>query len=132
MSLLDFLRRKRSRIENDFLAEDESAAQDPDAFFGEVAVDFAAIDNPRAEKFPNAGPFPWLDRPDAESRIAARQKAGVISKAEAEQLRFWVANGYVILKGAVEPGVLDEAWAAYEAAIHDGTAQPPSEPAGRK
>jgi hypothetical protein len=130
MSLLDFLRGKRSRTKDDFLAEDEKAAQDPDAFFGDEPVDFEAINNPRFEKFPYAGPFPWLDRPDATSKIAARQKAGVVSKEEAEQLRFWVANGYIILKGAVEPAVLDEAWAAYETAIRDGVVQIPTEPAG--
>jgi Phytanoyl-CoA dioxygenase (PhyH) len=130
MSLLDFLPGRRSRIRNEFLAEDEAAAKDPDAFFGDVPVDFSAITNPRFEKFPNAGPFPWLDRPDAESKIAARTKAGLLSDEEARQLRFWVANGYVILERAVEADVLDEAWAGYEAAIRDGTVKLPEEPAG--
>jgi hypothetical protein len=66
MSLLDFLPERR-RIKNEYLAEEEAIAKDPDAFFGDVPVDFASITNPRAEKFLNAGPFPWLDRPDAES-----------------------------------------------------------------
>jgi hypothetical protein len=53
----------------------------------------------------------------------------VLSKEEARQLRFWVANGYVILERAVESDVLDEAWAGYEAAIRDGTVPLPAEPA---
>lgn len=129
MSFRNFLRRKRS-LDNHSLAESPNVPQDPDAFFGEVKVDFEAINNPRVEKFPNAGPFPWLDRPDAEAQIAAQWKAGKINRDEAEQLRYWVANGYVILKHAVEPAILDDAWAAYEAAIRDGVVQPPAEPAG--
>jgi hypothetical protein len=49
-----------------------------DAFFGELQVDLA-----RVEKFPEAGPLPWLDRPDAESEIAKRLSNGAIDPAEA-------------------------------------------------
>jgi ectoine hydroxylase-related dioxygenase (phytanoyl-CoA dioxygenase family) len=126
MGLLDLLRRKQ----NSDAVADEIASQDPDEFFGDVRVDFEAITNPRAEKFPNAGPFPWLDRSDAKGRIDARRKAGKLTRAEAKQLRFWVENGYIILKCAVEPEILDEAWAAYEAAIRDRVIELPPEPAG--
>ena len=129
MSLRDLLRRKRDGDKRS-VAKDQNVPKDPDAFFGDVKVDFEAINNPRFEKFPNAGPFPWLDRPDAESQITAQQKAHAINKDEAEQLRSWVANGYVIIKRAVEPDVLDQAWAAYEAAIREGVVQLPAEPAG--
>lgn len=126
MSLLDLLQTTR-RLPPIL---EEGNVEDPDAFFGEVKVDLPSINNPRFEKFPNAGPFPWLDRPDAESQIAARRRARKIDRYEAKQLRHWMENGYVILKRAVEPEILDDAWAAYESAIRDGVVQPPAEPAG--
>jgi hypothetical protein len=126
MGFLNFLRKKSDGAP----VFDENLSQDPDQFFGDVKVDFEAIVNPRAEKFPTAGPFPWLDRPDAEQQIVAKRKAGKLSREEAKQLRFWVENGYVILKRAVEPTVLDEAWAGYEAAIRDHVIELQPEPAG--
>jgi len=91
--------------------------------FAEVPVDLAAIGSLRAEKFPYAGPFPWLDRPDAETQIAQRLRDGVIDAAEADQLRFWVERGYLILEKAIEPEILDRVWNAYEQAIASGVIQ---------
>lgn len=98
-----------------------------DTFFGEVDVDLAQIGNPRAEKFPNAGPFPWLDRPDAEAEVSKRLKAETIGAIEADQLRHWIRNGYLILDRALKPELLDEVWDAYQKAIDSGVIQIPPE-----
>ncbi|MEY2526333.1 MAG: hypothetical protein QOE73_1104, partial [Verrucomicrobiota bacterium] len=94
-----------------------------DAFFGDVHVDLSQIANPRIENFPDAGPFPWLDRPDAKAEIAKRVTAGTITATEADQLGHWTNAGYLILEKAVESDLLDEVWITYQKAIDDGTIQ---------
>ncbi|MEY2541455.1 MAG: hypothetical protein QOI22_1057, partial [Verrucomicrobiota bacterium] len=94
-----------------------------DAFFGDVHVDLSQIRNPRIENFPEAGPFPWLDRPGAEAEIAKRVTAGTITATEADQLGHWTNAGYLILEKAVESDLLDEVWITYQKAIDDGTIQ---------
>ena len=93
------------------------------AGFAEVQVAAGQFERPRFEKFPYVGPFPWLDQPDAEGKITERLQAGVITEEEAAQFHCWRENGYIILERAIEPELLDEVWAAYEAAIADGTVQ---------
>lgn len=100
-----------------------------EALFAEVKID-AAVEKPRFEKFPYAGPFPWLDRPDAEAQIEAKLSAGIIGEYEAAQFRCWKNFGYIILERAIEPDLLDEVWAAYERAIADGTVTLDPESAG--
>lgn len=101
-----------------------------DALFAEVKVDAGGFEKPRFEKFPYAGPFPWLDRPDADAQIEARLSAGVIGEYEAAQFRCWKDFGYIILERAIEPDLLDEVWEAYERAIADGTVKLQPESAG--
>ena len=102
----------------------------PDTF-AEVKIDSALLQNPRFEKFPYAGPFPWLDQPDAGDRIEAKRASGIISEEEAELCRTWHRDGYLILKGAIAPELLDETWAAYEAAITAGVIELQPESASR-
>jgi hypothetical protein len=83
----------------------------------------------RAEHFPYSGPYPWLDRPDAETHVQAKLDAGTISAAEAEQCRFWRDNGYVILPGLMDDATLDVVWESYERAIGTGHIKLPPEPA---
>ncbi|HJX25849.1 MAG TPA: phytanoyl-CoA dioxygenase family protein [Chthoniobacterales bacterium] len=101
--------------------ENKTTDEQTNSFFSELPVDLARIDKPRVEKFPEAGPLPWLDRPDAESEIAKRLSNGAIDPAEADQLRNWIKNGYLILDRAIESDLLDQVWAAYQKAIDDGT-----------
>jgi len=103
---------------------------DENAPFAEVAVSPHSFEKPRFEKFPYAGPFPWLDRDDADAQIKARLAAGTIGEYEAEQFRCWKEKGYIILEGAIEPEVLDEVWTAYERAIADGVVKIDPEKAG--
>lgn len=89
--------------------------------FAEVQVN--RCEKPRFEKFPYAGPFPWLDRPNAEEEIEAKLAAGVIGEYEAAQFHCWRNYGYLILERAIEPQLLDDVWAAYERAIANGTVE---------
>jgi ectoine hydroxylase-related dioxygenase (phytanoyl-CoA dioxygenase family) len=49
----------------------------------------------------------WTDRSDADAEIGRRLRAGLITPAEAEMLRRWIATGYVIIPRAVDPKVCD-------------------------
>ena len=83
----------------------------------------------RAGAFPaEGGPAPWLDRPDAEAEIDARLARDEITAEEADLCRKWSRDGYLILPAYYSHDLLDRTWAAYEAAIVSGEAQPPSEP----
>ena len=95
-------------------------AQEAPETFASVQVSADVLENPRFEKFPYAGPFPWLDQPDAESQIEAKRVAGILSEKEAELCRLWSAQGYLILERAIEPALLDEVWTEYEAAVANG------------
>jgi hypothetical protein len=94
----------------------------------QAPVDLASLAIYRARQFPDAGPAPWLDRPDAEAAVARRLAAGEITAEEAGLCRKWAADGYLILPGFYDPARLDETWAAYEAAIAAGRVIPPDEP----
>jgi hypothetical protein len=56
----------------------------------------------------------WTDRLDALDEIDRRLAAGAITPADAEQLRFWCTNGYVVLERAVAPEVCDRVRADIE------------------
>jgi Phytanoyl-CoA dioxygenase (PhyH) len=97
--------------------------------FADQPVKISRIPSFRAENFPYSGPYPWLDRDDAPEQIDQKLQRGEISLAEAEQCRFWSANGYVILKNLIAHPTLDAVWTAYEQAIASGKVKLPSEPA---
>ncbi len=91
-------------------------------------VDLASMPVYRANRFPaNAGPTPWLDRPDAAELIEHRLQEGSITEDEAQLCREWMRDGYVICKGFYDHALLDSTWAAYEQAIVDGEVKPPPE-----
>jgi hypothetical protein len=93
-----------------------------------TTVDLAALPIYRKRLFPEAGPTPWLDRPDAKALIAQRLAAHEITAAEAELCRKWSRDGYLILEGFYGDDVLDPSWAAYEAAIAAGAVDAPPDP----
>lgn len=51
----------------------------------------------------------WTDLSNAQEIIAGRLALSDITQEEAILLRFWVANGYVVLKGAVPSEFVDKA-----------------------
>ncbi len=97
--------------------------------FAEQPLKLSAIPAYRAEFFPYSGPYPWLDRPDADERIEEKLASGELTFEQAAQCRFWAENGYVILPGLIGHAALDEVWAAYERAISSGRITLPPEKA---
>jgi hypothetical protein len=87
-------------------------------------IDIDAVAQFRAERFPAAGPLPWLDRPDAEQEIVRRTEAREITPLEAGFARKWRRDGFVVLEGFYDPGRLDGVWAAYERALAAGRIAP--------
>jgi hypothetical protein len=67
------------------------------------------IPNFQAKRLPNpaqyTSPFGglWVDQPHVQDLIEGKLETGQITAAQAEQLRFFVENGYVILPRAVPP-----------------------------
>jgi len=88
--------------------------------FAEQPVNLSKLPSFRAEYFPQSGPHPWLDGPGAFDRIEKKLHEGAVSEEEAQQFRFWAANGYVVLRNLIEDQILDEVWDAYEKAIRSG------------
>jgi phytanoyl-CoA hydroxylase len=62
----------------------------------------------------------WTDRRDAGEEIERRLDAGTITESDAERLRHWVADGYVILERGVEPETCDRLRADLDRAFLDG------------
>jgi hypothetical protein len=98
-------------------------------FFADKPVRLSALPSFRAEHFPYAGPYPWLDLPDAKTQIDERLRSGTLSIEDAALCRSWADDGYVILDNLLDHAVLDEVWEQYEKAIASGRIQLPAEPA---
>jgi ectoine hydroxylase-related dioxygenase (phytanoyl-CoA dioxygenase family) len=98
--------------------------------FADQPVSISRLPSFRAEHFPYAGPYPWLDQPDALDRIEKKLLLGEITSEDAKQCRKWASQGYIILKNLVDGPILDAVWGAYENAIHSGRVKLPPEPAG--
>ncbi|WP_342107620.1 phytanoyl-CoA dioxygenase family protein [Methylobacterium sp. SI9] len=101
---------------------DRNAPPPPAPFVvkADVPVDIGCIKVFRAENFPESGPSPWLDQPDAQAIIDRRVARREITPRQAEICRSWEEHGYYVLRGAIDPETIDEAWEAYEAAIASG------------
>ncbi len=74
----------------------------------------------RRENFPEDGPGMWLDAPDAELRIDARLRAGLITADEAEQCRKFTRDGYIIVEKLFDDAFLDRLWDAFLRDIQAG------------
>jgi hypothetical protein len=100
------------------------------ASFADQPVKFSRVPSFRAEHFPEAGPYPWLDGDDALDRIGGRLERNEISTADADICRYWVANGYVVIESLFDSATVDAVWDGYEKAIKAGRIKLPPEPAG--
>ncbi len=96
--------------------------------FADNPVEISALPSLRARRFPYSGPYPWLDLPDALERIEEKVSNGRLTAYEADQCRYWVEHGYIILPGLINPETLDRVWAVYEAALASGKIEVPQEP----
>ena len=94
----------------------------------DIAVPVSTIEVARQEYFPNAGPTPWLDRPDALSAIESLVAEHNLTAEQAELCRKWVNDGYLILKKFFSQEQIDNAWTAYEHGIATGIIVPPTAP----
>ena len=74
--------------------------------------------NPAAPASPFGGL--WIDQRHAEDLIEGKLDTGVITQAQAEQLRFFNRNGYVVLPGALPKMLLSRARAELERAFNNG------------
>lgn len=83
----------------------------------------------RREEYPETGTqdMPWLDRPDASEAIERRLGAGEIDTAQAEILRAWVRDGYVVLPDVLEDSLIDAINAEVQAIIDAHGEQPIAE-----
>jgi hypothetical protein len=98
------------------------------ATFADNPVEISELPSLRARRFPYSGPYPWLDLPDAPERIEEKFSSGQLTAYEAEQCRYWVEHGYIILPGLIQPDTLDRVWGTYEAALASGKIEVPLEP----
>jgi phytanoyl-CoA hydroxylase len=78
-----------------------------------------APDRPEAAYFSCFGGL-WTDRRDADDEIDRRLQRGAIAAADAEQLRHWIAHGYVVLRRAVDADVCDRLRSDLDAAFAAG------------
>jgi Phytanoyl-CoA dioxygenase (PhyH) len=99
-------------------------------YLAERPVDFSAIKEFRNDAFPDSGPRPWLDRPNALLEVERQQREGVISDSQAEVCAKWIFDGYYIANGLIDQSDIDAAWTAYERAIQDGVLTVAPEPHG--
>jgi len=99
-------------------------------YFADQAVKFSQVPAFRAENFPYAGPYPWLDRPDAFERIDEKLQQGQLTAEEAGQCRLWSTNGYIVLNKLIDDHTLDIVWSAYQKAVASGRIHLEPEPAG--
>jgi len=67
----------------------------------------------------------WTDRNDAEQLLGDKTARGALMPVDAERLKFWIDNGFVVLEGAVGETVVDQlnhevdlAWQGGNRAIH--------------
>src|SRR5260370_11560520 len=101
----------------------------PRRLFADEPVKYSKLSAYRAEHFPYAGPYPWLDRPDALDRIDDKLRRAEIDLEQAEQCRHWASQGYIILRKLIDESTLDNVWNAYEKAIQVGRIKLQPEPA---
>lgn len=93
-------------------------------FVSESVVDLREMRVFEMEAFPDCGPLPWLDRPDAPEKIEDLS----VSRETADKYHQWRSDGYLVLEGLIDSATLDTAWAAYERAVEEKRIElPPSE-----
>lgn len=70
---------------------------------------------PRFPDYP-AESLPWVDRKDFKKILREKLASGAVSEAEAEDLKSWNRDGFVLWRGAVDADLIDELLQDYETA----------------
>lgn len=71
-------------------------------------------DTPASPPSFDAATLPWTDRPDFESELQRRLDNGQVDEADAEQLRFWHANGYLVVSDRLDDELVQRLLDDYE------------------
>ena len=107
------LRVSRARMRSKASVEREFRAR----YFADEPVNLEALPQYKLERFPDCGPRPWLDAPDANEKIAERLARGEISAEQAAKCREWAASGALVLEKFFDDARLERMWSAYEDAV---------------
>ena len=102
----------------------------PSVNHGELPADFLGEQRVRighkpfisGRDFPSAGPYIWLDRPDAETAIESKVQAGQLTQAQADGCRKFARDGYFTAEQLVPAAVIDAAIESYVQGRRDGLA----------
>jgi hypothetical protein len=86
-------------------------------YFAEIPVDLESLPQFRAEQFPQSGPAPWIDQPDALDRTRAMAERGELTESDAAICRQFIVEGFTVAPGLVSAAELDAAWQGYERAL---------------
>ncbi len=65
----------------------------------------------------------WTDRRDALDEVDSRLRGGSIDAHEADQLRFWIANGFLVIPDVLDAAVVEAVQQAIDEAIDAGSRQ---------
>jgi hypothetical protein len=99
-------------------------------YIADQLVDFSKITEFRGDAFPQSGPAPWLDRPNALIEVERLHRSGELTDDEAKICAKWLVDGYLIIPGLIDHDLLDRVWQAYEEAVKDGIVRVPQESLG--
>lgn len=88
-------------------------------YIADVPVDLEAMPQYRGEFFPESGPKPWIDRPDALAVLDQKVASKAIAPDQAEICRGLIVDGYYIAKNLIPTDVLDTVWQSYEQALEN-------------
>ena len=89
-----------------------------------LPVDLSKITDFRGERFPAIEDDCWLDKPDAQQRVASKLEASEIDAEQASACAFWIKNGYLVIPALIPPNLLDTTWSDYEEALASGVLGP--------
>ena len=99
-------------------------------WIAEQSVNLSALPSFRAEHFPYAGPYPWLDQPDAEESVDRKLADGQLITSNRPNN---AANGQKTATSSLhklfDDLTLDIVWDGYEEAIRKGRIKLLTEPA---
>jgi hypothetical protein len=86
----------------------------------DVPLAFAGPCDAGRYDFSDASLSPWFDRPDAEATLASMQAEGRVSEVEAERLKAFLRDGFILMPGLIDDSMVERALADMQAAVDSG------------